>query len=132
MFPQEWKKEHPNYLSYLPLPREPISPKTVQLQSQAVGSWKGTCDRLSNITKPTLVIVGTDDVVTLPANSKMIAERIPGAWLVQINGGGHAMLYQYPDKFSRVLLTFLERQLINTTSIPNLPRNYFYCSYLDQ
>jgi hypothetical protein len=21
MFPQEWKKEHPNYLSYLPLPK---------------------------------------------------------------------------------------------------------------
>jgi len=28
--------------------------------------------------------------------------------LVQIKGGGHGVMYQYPDKFSTALLTFLE------------------------
>jgi hypothetical protein len=36
------------------------------------------------------------------------SSSISEAWLVQINGGGHGLMYQYPDKFSRVLLTFLE------------------------
>jgi hypothetical protein len=35
-------------------------------------------------------------------------KKIFGAWLVQIQGGGHGALYQYPDIFSRVVLTFLE------------------------
>ena len=100
-------EDHPNYLSYLPQPKEPISPKTVQLQGQAVASWKGSCNRLANITKPTLVIVGTEDAVTPPANSIILAQKIPGAWLVQINGGGHGLMYQYPEQFSNGLLTFL-------------------------
>lgn len=50
----------------------------------------------------------TDDIIRPPANSLMLAEKIPGAWLVQIKGGGHGVMYQYPNKFSRIVLTFLE------------------------
>jgi hypothetical protein len=46
--------------------------------------------------------------VTPPANSMVLTQKIPGAWLVQIKGGGHGLMYQYPDKFSRIVLTFLE------------------------
>jgi pimeloyl-ACP methyl ester carboxylesterase len=81
--------------------------KAVQLEAEAMGSWKGTCDRLSSISKPTLVIVGTDDVVIPPANSIMLVEKIPGAWLVQIRGGGHYVMFQYPEQFTAVLETFL-------------------------
>ena len=106
IFPQQWRKEHPNYLSYMPFVPVP-SPKAVQLEAQALGSWKGTCDRLSNLGKPTLVIVGTDDIVIPPAYSLPLAEKIPGAWLVQIKGGGHGLMYQYPDIFNKVLQAFL-------------------------
>ena len=68
IFPQQWKKERPNYLRYMPLVPIP-SLKAIQLESQAASSWKGTCDRLSNISKPTLVIVGTDDVIIPTAYS---------------------------------------------------------------
>jgi pimeloyl-ACP methyl ester carboxylesterase len=103
LFPHDWKEDHPNYLSYLPQPQEPISPKTVQLQGQAVANRKGSSNRLANITKPTLVIGGTEDAVTPPANSIILAQKIPGAWLVQINGGGHGLMYQYPKQYSNVL-----------------------------
>jgi pimeloyl-ACP methyl ester carboxylesterase len=33
--------------------------------------------------------------------------KIPGAWLVKIKDAGHALFMQYPDKFNRVLQTFL-------------------------
>ena len=37
----------------------------------------------------------------------MIAEKIPGAWLVQIRGGGHGLMFQYPQQSTAVLETFL-------------------------
>ena len=63
---------------------------------------------MSKITQPTLVIVGSDDIWTPAANSLMIAEKIPGAWLFQIRDAGHGLMYQYPDKFSKVISTFLQ------------------------
>jgi len=107
IFPQQWKKEHPNYLSHMPIVPIP-SLRAIQLEGQAISSWRGTCDKLSIISKPTLVIVGTDDIIVPPAYSLPLAEKIPGAWLVQIKGGGHGVMYQYPEKFSRIVLTFLE------------------------
>jgi pimeloyl-ACP methyl ester carboxylesterase len=105
IFKQQWKKEHPNYLSYMPVVPVP-SLKAIQLEGQAVSNWEGTCDRLSNISKPTLVIVGTDDGVITPLYSLPLAQKIPGAWLIQIEGGGHGLMYQYHKKFADVVETF--------------------------
>jgi pimeloyl-ACP methyl ester carboxylesterase len=46
---------------------------------------------------PTLVITGTGDLIVPPTNYLVIAEKIPGAWLVQIKGGGHGFMFQYPE-----------------------------------
>ena len=110
LFPPEWFSADPNYQNHIPLPQESVSPEILQRQNEAIVSWItiGTCNALSNITQPTLVIVGTDDIWTPAANSLMIAERIPGAWLVQIKDAGHGLMYQYPDKFSNVISTFLQ------------------------
>jgi len=59
------------------------------------------------LSKPTLVITGTEDVAVPAPNSLILAQKIPGAWLVQIKGGGHGLMYQYPDMFNKVLQTFL-------------------------
>jgi pimeloyl-ACP methyl ester carboxylesterase len=110
VFPSDWFKANPNYQEYVPLAKKPVSPEIIQRQIDAIVNWSstGTCDALSNITHPTLVIVGTDDIWTPAANSLMIAERIPGAWLVQMRDAGHGLMYQYPDEFSRVVSTFLQ------------------------
>jgi pimeloyl-ACP methyl ester carboxylesterase len=110
LFPSEWFKANPNYQDYIPLPKESVAPEIIQRQNEAIVSWitTGTCNAISNITQPTLVIVGTDDIWTPAANSLLIAERIPGSWLVQIEDAGHGLMYQYPDKFSKVVSTFLE------------------------
>lgn len=49
-----------------------------------------TLDRLSLIKSPTLIMVGTKDRVLKPTSSEVIAERIPGAKLVKVEGGSHA------------------------------------------
>ena len=108
LFPPEWRTQNPNYLQKLPRITETILNETLNLQTQANINWTGACDRLNSITQPTLVIVGTDDNLTVPANSLLITEKIPGAWLVQIKGGGHGVMFEDPEKFSNIVLTFLK------------------------
>jgi pimeloyl-ACP methyl ester carboxylesterase len=108
LFPKEWIKANAAYvqkfISLMTLPPK----ESIQHQAEVSLNWNGTCDLLPSITKPTLIITGTDDVTSPPANSLMLAQKIPGAWLVQIKGGGHGAMYQYPEEFSKVLLTFLD------------------------
>jgi pimeloyl-ACP methyl ester carboxylesterase len=57
---------------------------------------------------PTLIITGTDDNYYQPhGNSLVLAEKIPGAWLVQIENASHAVMDQYPDEIGKILQTFL-------------------------
>jgi pimeloyl-ACP methyl ester carboxylesterase len=109
-FPPDWFKANPNYQEYVPIAKKPVYPEIIQKQINAIENWsdKGTCDTLTNITHPTLVIVGTDDIWTPAANSLTIAERIPGAWLIAIGGAGHGLIYQYHDTFSGMVSTFLQ------------------------
>ena len=108
LFPTEWCTQNPNYLQNLPAITENIPNETLNLQTQAIINWAGTCNRLNSITQPTLVIVGTDDTLTVPANSLLMTEKISGAWLVQIRGGGHGLMFQSPKEFSNIVLTFLK------------------------
>lgn len=65
------------------------------------------CDRLFNIIKPTLVIIGTDDAIVPPLYSLPLAKKIPSAWLVQIRDAGHGLMYHYPEKFAKIVEIFL-------------------------
>ena len=107
-FPQEWRNENPNYLENIPKTTDTILNQTLNKQIEAAANAPSTCDRLKKITQPTLVIVGTDDVATPAANSLRMAKLIPGSWFVQIKGGGHGLMYQYPEQFSNIIKTFLE------------------------
>jgi hypothetical protein len=50
-----------------------------------------------------LLITGTDYSAYVPlTNSLIIAEKIPGVWLVQIKDAGLAVMSQYPDKINNV------------------------------
>ena len=108
LFPLTWLKEHPDWSTYFPAPTETSSPENIERQDKAMEDWNGCFSRLPHITQNTLLITGTDDVLTPPQNSLIIAEQIPGAWVVQLKEGGHGVMYQYPEIFSRILLTFLE------------------------
>jgi pimeloyl-ACP methyl ester carboxylesterase len=109
-FPADWFKANPDYLNYFPVPKESVSPEIMGKQTQAIEHWigTGTCNAISNITQPTLIIVGTDDVFTPAPNSVTLVERIPGSWLVQIRNAGHRLIYQYPDRFNNIIMTFLQ------------------------
>ena len=72
-----------------------------------------TTDLLGNIKAPTLVIVGGKDVnVGGTGNhlesSKVLAERIPNAELVVIEGAAHGYMWQYPEKANSVMMNFID------------------------
>jgi pimeloyl-ACP methyl ester carboxylesterase len=113
-----WIRLHPEVLENLPTDFQQIksglSPEAMNKQNN-VGkewednpNWSGACDELAKIAKPTLAITGTDDNKYQPhVNSLKIAEKIPGAWLVQIKNAGHAVMDQYPEEIGTILNTFL-------------------------
>ncbi|HEX2471778.1 MAG TPA: alpha/beta hydrolase [Nitrososphaera sp.] len=110
MFSPEWLEEHPEILNTV-LQLTPVisaSPEIIQQQGLAVGTWKGSCDRLASITQPTLLIVGDQDLLAPPANSAMMAERIPNSRLVILEGTGHGAMWQIPDEFTAYIQNFLE------------------------
>ncbi len=64
---------------------------------------------LSNFTKPTLVIVGNQDILTPRGDSEELAERIPTAELVVLSGAAHGLMVEHASTFNRVLLDFRGR-----------------------
>ena len=108
LFPEKWLKVNPDPGKYFPPVTESSSPENIRRQWDAMMKWAGAYSRLKQIRQRTLLITGADDVSTPPANSLMLAGEVPGARLVQINGAGHGLMYQYPEEFSKTLLLFLE------------------------
>ncbi len=66
-------------------------------------------DRLGELTVPTMVMVGNQDILTPRGDSEELAERIPGAELVVISGAAHGFMVEHGTTFNRILLDFLKR-----------------------
>ncbi|KAF4845306.1 Proline iminopeptidase [Colletotrichum siamense] len=54
-------------------------------------------DRLAQITAKTLVVVGDKDWICPPENSKLIAEKIPGAELFMVENANHGVHAEKPE-----------------------------------
>jgi len=63
--------------------------------------------RLGEIRTPTLVIVAADDMITPRFYSDELAERIPGAKLVVLEGGGHFAPNVLPAPYTAAVGAFL-------------------------
>ena len=64
-------------------------------------------DLLPNISAPTLLVVGDQDVITPPAESHSMASIIPNSTLVEVSGAGHLSNLENPDEFNQALADFL-------------------------
>ncbi|MGC5164690.1 alpha/beta fold hydrolase [Rhodococcus sp. 105337] len=63
---------------------------------------------LHRISAPTLVLVGEHDVITGVAESRLLADAIPGARFGLILEAGHAALQEQPDAMAAHITTFHE------------------------
>jgi 3-oxoadipate enol-lactonase len=64
---------------------------------------------LGGIDVPTTVIVGSADTLTPPPMSESMAEAIPRAELVVLDGAGHLSNLEAPDAFTAAIRSLLER-----------------------
>ncbi|HVO31190.1 MAG TPA: alpha/beta fold hydrolase [bacterium] len=65
-------------------------------------------DDLVKITAPTLVVVGEEDVATVPAKAERIAARIPGARLHKVPGAGHTSSWEQPARITELIRAHVE------------------------
>ena len=65
--------------------------------------------RLPAMSIPTLVLHGTEDLAVAPGNARMLAERIPGAELVLLEGAGHLYHSEQAVAADAAVLDFLRR-----------------------
>jgi pimeloyl-ACP methyl ester carboxylesterase len=63
---------------------------------------------LSQITQPTFVANGDNDVMVASSQSHELAERIPNAKLTIYPDSGHGAIFQYHEQFVPAVLEFLE------------------------
>ncbi|HEX4822480.1 MAG TPA: alpha/beta fold hydrolase [Acidimicrobiales bacterium] len=64
---------------------------------------------LHTVAVPTLVLVGSQDILTPQADAEEIAELIPGAELAVVQGGAHGFMVENFPAFNRIVLEFLAR-----------------------
>jgi 3-oxoadipate enol-lactonase len=65
-----------------------------------------TYERLPQITTPTLVITGAQDLLFPARNSEILAERIPGAKLHVISNAAHAFFNEAREEFLKEFVPF--------------------------
>jgi 3-oxoadipate enol-lactonase len=66
-------------------------------------------EELRFITAPTLVIVGTQDILTPLPDAEELAEIIPGAELAVVPGAAHGVMIEAANAFNGRVLEFLDR-----------------------
>jgi 3-oxoadipate enol-lactonase len=66
-------------------------------------------DRLGEVSAPTLVIAGAEDVATPPDHAETLARGIRGAELVVVPGAAHLANLERPEPVTDALLRHLER-----------------------
>jgi 3-oxoadipate enol-lactonase len=74
---------------------------------EAMRARPDSLPRLGEIRVPVLVLVGEEDTLTPPAESRRIAEGVSDGRLVVLPGAGHLANLEAPDAFNAALGEFL-------------------------
>ena len=104
-FTAGFRAKNPSIIAHIQKNLETTSPEGYAACCAAI------CDfdfrkKLKNIRTPTLVISGTHDAATTPADGQFLANQIPVARYVELNGA-HLSNIEDADRFTREVLGFL-------------------------
>ncbi len=69
-------------------------------------------DNLHRISKPTLIICGSEDSLTPVKYSRFLEENLPQSRLEIINGAGHMVMLEKPEAVNRAIINFFEEGLL--------------------
>ena len=101
-WPRPWRSSA-RWRSTCPSPRSsPRSRPSSPSRTRCATSWP-------TIAAPTLVLCGSQDVLTTQGDSEEIASLIPGAELAVVRGGAHLFMVEHAGAFNRTVADFLDR-----------------------
>jgi pimeloyl-ACP methyl ester carboxylesterase len=72
-----------------------------------IGAPEDAPARLAGVEVPTLVVCGSRDTLTTPADAAEVAAAIPGARAVVLKGAGHGLMLESAADFNNAVLEFL-------------------------
>lgn len=81
--------------------------KSITKAVEGVVSRNGIVDELYKISCPTLILVGDQDVATVPDKSRKIHSLIKNSKLRIFEGGGHSSSIEEPEIYNQEILKFL-------------------------
>lgn len=108
LYSEEFARRHPDHVEEDVRigGQNPQPPHAGRRQWEAVQGFDAY-ERLPDLRVPTLVLHGTEDRLIDPANARTLAERIPGARLVVLQGAGHLYHSEQPGRADREVLAFV-------------------------
>lgn len=68
-------------------------------------------EKLPAIDRQVLLIHGSADIICPPSAARFMAEQLPDARLVELDGAGHAPFLSRPDEFNAILRKFLQEEV---------------------
>jgi pimeloyl-ACP methyl ester carboxylesterase len=104
-----FQRSHPDFIEAQVRERaqHPVRPRVFSAQYSAMWLPDDSFERLRGVTAPTLVLHGTDDVVTPFENARILERQIPGAVLRPFDECGHLFFHERPAESARVVNEFL-------------------------
>lgn len=107
-FTKEYIERHPEIIPAMIEARRqrPLDPVALESRLKAA-VHHDVYDRLGQITCPTLVITGKNDALISWENSRLLADRIPGARLVLLEPAGHCFWLEQPAQSREAIERFL-------------------------
>jgi pimeloyl-ACP methyl ester carboxylesterase len=96
---------HPSHVEATRQMLAACSRATIREASRALLSFDVTAG-LPSVELPTLVLVGTADILTPPRDSRQIAALLPDARLVELTGAGHMLMYERSEEVDRLMIDF--------------------------
>jgi 3-oxoadipate enol-lactonase len=110
LYSEAFARQHPDHVAedILVGSQNPQPAHARRRQWEAIQQWS-SFGRLGDIACPVLVLHGTEDRLVAVDNARVLAERIPRARLVLLEGAGHVYHSEQPEASDAAVLDFLAR-----------------------
>lgn len=82
------------------------NPAAVIAALKAMAERRDSTENLANISVPAVVITGTQDAIIPLERSQELNQLLVWSWLVEVPGGGHMSMMEYPEQVADALHRF--------------------------
>jgi 3-oxoadipate enol-lactonase len=108
-FSPGWTEEHADRFEEILAARleQPTPYATIEAHAEACYAFYGPGCEVERIEARALVIHGSDDLIVPVQNGRRLAERLPNAEYVELEGRGHNLPLEDPHTFARLILEFV-------------------------